>query len=36
MFFKKPAVFDGKYGKNTRYLGASGVNVFGAPQFINF
>ena len=30
VYFKKQAVFD---GKNTRYVGASGVNVFGAPQF---
>jgi hypothetical protein len=35
VYFKKQAVFDGKNGKNTRYVGASGVNVFGAPQFNN-
>ena len=33
VYFKKQAVFDGRNGKNTRYVG---VNVFGAPQFNNF
>jgi hypothetical protein len=35
VYFKKAAVFDGRRGKNTKYVGASGVNVFGAPQFDN-
>jgi hypothetical protein len=36
VYFNKQAVFDGKKGKNTKYVGASGVDVFGAPQFNNF
>ena len=34
VYFKKQAVFDGKNGKNTKYVGRP--NLFGiAPQFKN-
>jgi hypothetical protein len=36
VYFTKESVFDGRRGKNTRYVGASGVNVFGTPQLNNF
>jgi hypothetical protein len=36
VYFKSQAVFDGRKGKDTRFVGVSGVNVFGAPQFNNF
>jgi hypothetical protein len=36
VYFKKQVVFAGGNGKNTRYVGAARVNVFGAPDFDNF
>jgi hypothetical protein len=36
VYFKKQAVFDGQSGKNSRYVGPSGVHVLGTPQFNNF
>jgi predicted outer membrane repeat protein len=36
VYFTNQAVLNGRRGKNTSYVGASGVNVFGAPQFDNF